>query len=269
VNGLGKPAVGFHFLAGGPVVGDYSTVSVTEGFAKRFEVGYTSEIHAGSNRLPVSGVFPSSEEAYYIGTSSQDFSIVHGKAVVIPENAFKTKWVPAVAIGGIFRFNDHNAFDGATAYITSNFVEADNTAQNTRNGDIYIVATKVITQISKKVPVLISGGLRGTDASLWGLGGNAPGFSARGFGAAALIFTGPGKSNIIVGSEIAQQPQKIKIGLYSALDVPTSESYAVRFVPSPKHKVNFDAGILHAGGNIGGLKLNARARVAFGVSYGF
>jgi hypothetical protein len=72
-----------------------------------------------------------------------------------------------------------------------------------------------------------------------------------------------------VGSEVAQQPQKIKLGLGSGLDVPTSEVYAVRFVPSPKHKLNLDAGVLHAGGNIGGVNLDARARVAFGISYGF
>ena len=45
-NGLGKPSVSYHFLAAGNVVGDFSTVSITEGFAKRFEFGYTSEIHA-------------------------------------------------------------------------------------------------------------------------------------------------------------------------------------------------------------------------------
>src|ERR1035441_6015712 len=46
-KGLGKPAVSYHFLAGGPVIGDFSTVSTTVGFAKRLEFGYTSEIHAG------------------------------------------------------------------------------------------------------------------------------------------------------------------------------------------------------------------------------
>ena len=52
-NGLGKPAVSYHFLAAGNVVGDFSTVSITEGFAKRFEFGYTSEIHA-AGRQPAS-----------------------------------------------------------------------------------------------------------------------------------------------------------------------------------------------------------------------
>ena len=45
-NNVGKPVVSYHFLDGGDVVGIHSTISVTEGFAKRFEVGYTSELHS-------------------------------------------------------------------------------------------------------------------------------------------------------------------------------------------------------------------------------
>jgi hypothetical protein len=247
-NGLGKPSVAYHFLAGGPVIGDFSTVSITEGFAKRFEVGYTSEVHAGPS---------------YANLWSSDFSIIHGKATIVSENAFHTKWVPAIAVGGIFRTNDHDAYDGASAETTGS------SAQTTKNGDVYLVATKTVTQ-TKKVPLLLSAGVRGTNASLWGLGGNAPSFTARGFGALALVFTGPSKSTIIVGAEISQQPQRIKVGQASALDIPTSEVYAVRIVPSPKYKLNVDVGVLQAGGNVGGgLNLDARARVAFGISYGF
>lgn len=253
-NGLGKPSVSYHLLAGGPVIGDYSTVSVTEGFAKRFEFGFTEEIHAGSNQLPVDGVIE--QPAYKL---SQDFSILHGKATVLTNKA-----LGSIAVGGIYRFHDNNVYNGAPEGTSSGAIFH----QGTQNGDIYLVGTRVFTGI-KKVPILLNAGLRGTDASLWGLGGNAPGFSARGFGALALVFTGPGKSTIIVGSEVSQQPQKIKLGLGQGLDVPTSEVYAVRFVPSPKHKLNLDVGILHAGGNIGGVNLDARARVAFGISYGF
>jgi hypothetical protein len=179
----------------------------------------------------------------------------------VPENAAKTKWIPAISVGGILRTNDTNVGDGTNG-------------QSKSNGDIYLVATKVITQISKKVPVLINAGVRGTNASLWGLGGNSPDFSARAFGALALVFTGPGKSAIILASEVAQQPQKIQLtsttGSSSAFDIPTSIDYAVRVVPSPKHKLNVDFGILQAAGGIApGVDLKARARAAFGISYGF
>jgi hypothetical protein len=147
--------------------------------------------------------------------------------------------------------------------------------QSKTNGDVYVVATKVVTQIEKKVPILLNAGLRGTNSSLWGLGGNAPDFSARAFGAVAFVFTGPGKSAIIFASEAAQQPQTIKTtsasGVSSGVfDIPTSVDYAVRIVPSPKHKLNVDFGILQAAGRIApGVDLQARARAAFGISYGF
>jgi hypothetical protein len=95
--------------------------------------------------------------------------------------------------------------------------------------------------------------------------------------------TGPGKSTIILASEVSEQPQHIlsaTAGAHTALfDIPTSEVYAVRIVPLPRYKLNLDAGVLHAGGWIGNsttealmggnLNLNMRARLAFGVSYGF
>jgi hypothetical protein len=90
-----------------------------------------------------------------------------------------------------------------------------------------------------------------------------------------LVFTGPGKSAIILASEVAQQPQTIKLTSASgvsagAFDIPTSIDYAVRVVPSPKHKLNVDFGILQAAGGIApGVDLKARARAAFGISYGF
>jgi hypothetical protein len=252
-NGFGKPVVGYHFLAAGNVVGDYSTVSVTEGFAKRFEVGYTSEIHAGSNQLPVDGVYE--QPAYKL---SQDFSILHGKATVLTNKA-----LGLIAVGGIYRFHDNNVYNGSPEGYTSSDAIFH---QGTRNGDIYLVGTRVFTGI-KKVPILFNAGVRGTDASLWGLGGNAPGFSARGFGALAFIFTLPNKSTLILGSEAAQQPQRIKLGLDQGLDIPTTVVYAARFVPSPKHKLNIDVGVLHASTYNTGISVTDRA--AFGLSYGF
>jgi len=244
-HGAGHPVIAYHVLAGGPVIGTWNTVSITEGFAKRIEVGYTREDHAAGDTAGLSPLW------------TDGFNIFHGKVNLVPENAGKTKWVPAISVGGIVRTNDSNVGDGSNG-------------QTKTNGDIYLVGTKVITQFSKKVPVLLNAGVRGTNSSLWGLGGNAPDFSARAFGALAFVFTGPGKSTIILASEVAQQPQRIKQNLGLNLDIPTSIDYAVRFVPSPKHKLNIDFGILQAAGRIApGVDLKARARAAFGISYGF
>ena len=56
------------------------------------------------------------------------------------------------------------------------------------NGDIYIVATKVVPT---KIPIVLNFGVRGTNAMLWGMGGNAPDWQARAFGALAFVFKGP------------------------------------------------------------------------------
>jgi hypothetical protein len=252
-NGAGHPVIAYHVLAGGPVIGTWNTVSITEGFAKRIEVGYTREDHAAGDTAGLSPLW------------TDGLNIVHGKVNIVPENAGKNPWVPALSVGAIARTNDSNVGDGSHG-------------QTKTNADIYLVGTKVITQISKKVPVLLNAGVRGTDASLWGLGGNSPDFSARAFGALAFVFTGPGKSTIILASETAQQPQTIKLTSSSgassgAFDIPTSVDYALRIVPSPKHKLNIDFGVLQAAGRIqtapATVNLKARARFAFGISYGF
>jgi hypothetical protein len=276
-HSLGRPVIAYHFLALGSTVGDYSSFSVTEGFAKRYELGYTSMMHSGKSFVGSDGWSPlvfGNGLARGSITTNHDFSIIHGKATIISENSFGTKWIPAIASAPVTTLIYDIAAD----------TDARNTAQNTRNGDIYLVGSKTITQICKHVPVLISGGLRGTDASLWGLAGNAPNMTVRGFGSLALVFHGPSKSTIIVGSEVSQQPQQVKLGQVAVptalVDIPTSETYAVRIIPSPRYKFNIDAAVLHASTSTSinndylplygpSRGLNVNDRVVFGVSYPF
>jgi hypothetical protein len=244
VHGAGHPVVAYHLLAGGPVIGTFNTVSVTEGFAKRFEAGYTREIHAQGDTASLSPLW------------TEGFNVIHGKANILDENHGKNPWVPALSIGGIVRTNVRN-------------VGGEIDAKDTNNGDIYLVATKVVTQ-TKKVPLVLNAGVRGTNASLWGLGGNAPEFAAKVFGALGFVLTGPCKSTIILASEVAQQPRHIDVGGTPSFDIPTSVDYAARIVPLAKRKLNIDFGVLQAAGRIApGVDLKARARFAFGVSYGF
>jgi hypothetical protein len=293
-KGLGQPSVAYHFLAAGPIVGDFSTVSVTEGFGGRYEFGYTHETHnedGGSQAALAPALTP-------LWDSGID--IVHAKANLIPDGFKKQKWIPAISVGGIFRTGDNigaNINNLATNLLKGDGITPIQDNQKTANGDIYLVATKLITQI-KNLPILASVGLRGTNGSLWGLGGNSPGFEGKAFGSAAFVVKGPAKSTIIPAFEIAEQPQHISLATptntlgsskaATLFDIPTSEVYAVRIVPLAKRKLNVDAGVLHAGGYIdnpllnevisdnfsgptaaGKVNLNIRARVAFGVSYGF
>ena len=290
-HGVGGANVSYHFLAGGPVIGDFSTVSTTVGFAKRFEIGYTHEIHNqdGDSKAALA---PALKPIWNSG-----LDIVHLKANITPN--FLSK-VGTFSVGGVYRSGDQigahiNALAGYL--IAADGIKPVYANQKTANGDIYLVGTRVITEVSKKLPILVTAGLRGTNASLWGLGGNSPGFEGKAFGSAAFVITGPGKSSIIPAFEIAEQPQHISSATATAtlgsakaatlFDIPTSEVYAVRIVPFAKKKLNIDAGVLHAGGYIdnpllnevignskaptagGKVNLDIRARVAFGVSYGF
>jgi hypothetical protein len=293
-KGLGQPSVAYHFLAGGPIIGDFSTISVTEGFAGRFEFGYTREIHNedGGSKAPLA---PALTPLWDSG-----IDILHAKVNLIPDSYKKQKWIPAISVGGIYRSGDKiggNINNLATKLLEDDEVTPIQGNQKTANGDIYVVATKLFTQV-KNLPILVSAGLRGSNASLWGLGGNAPGFEGKAFGSAAFVIKGPAKSTIIPAFEIAEQPQHISLATPTAtlgsskaatlFDIPTTEVYAVRIVPFAKRKLNVDAGILHAGGYIdnpllnevitdnfsgptagGKVNLNIRARVAFGLSYGF
>lgn len=244
-NGFGKPVIATHALAGGPAIGTFTTYSITEGYGKRVEFGYTREDHATTD----------SSNAFS-GLWNEGLNIFHGKINVLPENYGKTKWVPALSVGGIVRTND--------GYVGDN-----QGGQSAHNADVYLVGTKIVA-VAKKLPVVLNGGVRGTNASLWGLGGNSPDWEPRAFGAVAFVLTGPKKSTVILGSEAAQQPQRILDGGASVFSIPTSIDYAIRVVPFAKQKLNIDAGVLQAAGRIApGVDLQARARFAFGLSYGF
>ena len=240
-NGFGTPIVAYHFVDGGNVLGNFHQISVTAGALKRIEFGYTRTVHSVGTSAAFSPLW------------SDGFNTFHAKVNVVPENYANQRWLPAISGGFILRTQVHNV-----GGVFRN--------QDTTNGDVYVAATKTITQI-KPIPVLLSAGLRGTNASLFGLGGNAPDFVARGFGAVAFVFKGPAKSTLILGSEVSQQPRRIE-GLPLA-DVPTTLTYAARIVPFAKQKLNLDFGVLQAAGRIQpGVNLNARARFAFGISYG-
>jgi len=243
------PVVAYHYLNAGPVIGDFHEVSIEVGVGKRLEFGYTHEFHVFGGNPDLSPLW------------QNGFDIFNGKVNLVPENYAKHKWVPAVSTGFVVRPNVRNV---------GNWVEgsAGNpaTVAGKSDGDVYAVASKVIPL--KPIPVVLSGGVRGTDAVLWGMGGNAPDWQARGFGAAAFVFKGPRSSAIIVGSEAAQQPHHPLD--FSTLNIPTTLTYCARVIPAAKYKVNFDVGVAQIAGQVmPGVNLQARHQVGAQVSYAF
>jgi len=254
------PVVAYHYFNAGPVIGEFHEVSTEVGLGKRLELGYTHESH-------IEGGDPSLSPLWQNG-----FEIFNGKFTLVPENYKKNAAIPAVSAGFIARTGVRNV---------GNYLTYSNTTNNgKKNGDIYIVATKVVTQVSKKMPLVLNAGVRGTNAELWGMGGNAPNWQARPFGAVAFVLTGPRRSTIIFGSEAAMQPHH-PLGFTSftdtgklPLNIPTTLTYCTRIVPSPRHKLNIDFGVAQVAGVIygsGSTGINLQARHQFGaqVTYGF
>jgi len=248
-KGFGMPAVAYHYVNAGNVLGGFHQVSISEGIFNRIEVGYTRNFHQDGNTAGLSSLW------------GDGFNIFHGKVNALRESrGFR----PAISVGFVARTQVHN-IGGVLR------------KEDTSNADFYIVATKTVMAI-RHLPLVFNAGFKATNASLLGLAGNAPGYYGRGFGAVAFAFTGPGRSTILLASEVMQQPRKIE-GLPGAV-IPTTLTYAVRIIPSgalplrgwgvENPKLTIDFGVAQAAGNImPGVDLQARHQFAFGISYGF
>ena len=240
-KGVGHPNLSFHYLNTGSVIGNNFQASVTLGFLSKIEIGYTRSMVSAANST-LSPLF------------KNGFNVVHGKVNFVPENYGKKKWVPALAVGFVARTQVQRV-GGAIKL------------KDTTNGDVYVVATKVVTNIPK-VPVLLNVGVKATNASLYGIAGNATQWEGRAFGAVAFVFTAPSKSQFIIGSEVSQQPHYIQD--LAGATMPSTFTYFVRVVPKPEKPFNIDFGIAQAAGKIApGVDVKARAQFAMGISYRF
>jgi hypothetical protein len=246
---LSLPVVSYHYLNAGPVLGNFHQISITMGAFGRVEFGYTGNLHQDGSTAGLSALW------------SGGFNAFHGKVNLLRE---RRGGLPALSVGFVARTQVRNVGGVIQGH-------------DTNNQDFYVVATKTITRF-RKLPLVFNAGLKATNASLLGLAGNAPGYSGRAFGAAGFAFKGPGRSTILLGSEVLQEPRSIQ-GLPGAV-VPTTITYAVRIVPSgalPIHgwgvetpKLTLDFGLAQAAGNVmPGVDLQARHQFAFGISYGF
>jgi hypothetical protein len=248
-TGLGKPVVAYHYLDAGQVLGGFHQVSISVGALTRVEFGYTRTLHQDGGTAGLSNLW------------SSGFNTFHGKINVLREGR---SWHPAISVGFVARSQVRNV--GGVIQ-----------DKNTTNADFYVVATKTAMGI-RKLPLVFNFGFKATNASLLGLVGNAPGYQGRLFGAAAFALRGPGRSTILLGSEVLQEPRRVQD--LPGIVVPTTITYVARIVPAgalPLHgwgvespRLTIDFGITQAAGNVApGINLQARHQFALGVSYGF
>jgi len=241
-GGFGLPAIGFHYLNGGNVLGGFYEISGTVGFLKRFEVGYTRAMNSDGSVPSLSPLFEGG------------FNIFHGKANLLGEKVGKHSYIPAISVGFVARTNVRRV--GGVL-----------DSKDTHNEDFYLVVTKTITQF-KFLPIVGNFGIKATNASVLGIAGNAPYWQGRLFGTVGFVVPGPVKSKVIVGSEFLQEPRHIA-GLPGA-SLPTTLTYFARVIPRGELPFNVDFGVAQVANNImPGVKLQVRSQFALGASYRF
>lgn len=129
---LSKPQFGAWYVSLGDVNVDWTAIGASETLFNRLELSYGYETIAQD------------------GADTIHKDNLGAKLLLIPENAGKNAWVPAVSVGTLYKSTDFNA-------------------ANDSSFDYYLVATKLITQLPK--PVLISGGVLSTEEQVTGVFG--------------------------------------------------------------------------------------------------
>ena len=115
-------------------------VNLTDADINWFALGAAFTV---ADRLEISGGY-AGINAHKYGDNSINTYNVGAKLRFLDENAFDTSWVPALAVGGVYKYTDSKTV-GALGLDHDGF-------------DAYVVATKLITQTP--IPVLLSvGGL--------------------------------------------------------------------------------------------------------------
>lgn len=228
------PAVGYHFINANSVIGDVHTFSIEEGFANRAEVGYTRSVHWTGDSPLFSSLW------HYAG-----MNIFNGKVVAINDGQFGA-WTPGLAAGFVVRTGDR-------------FVTGHLDGKTYTNGDVYVVATK--TWLHPPLPFLLNFGWKATNASIYGLGGQATRFGGRLFGGVGIPLPFLFKTAIVPSAGFSQEPPTSKnLGPLSATSVyllqgrahlPTTLDYAVRITQKEHPHFAFDVGVGQVAGNIG------------------
>lgn len=262
------PAVGYHFVNSNNVIGDIHTFSVEEGFANWAEAGYTRSVHITGDSAAFSSLW------HFAG-----MNVFNGKAVVLKESTGK-EWVPGLAVGGVVRTGDKFVSGALNQELTG-------TLKSYTNGDIYGVATK--SWLKPPVPFLLNFGLKFTNGSIYGIGGQATRFGGRMFGGLGIPIPLPGKMVMVPSAGFTQEPPQINnlgaILVGGKAHIPTTLDYAVRVTRKENAHFAFDIGVGQVAGTIGStvvptglpspyppyvtvpVNLQARSVVGIGLSY--
>ncbi|MFZ0306456.1 MAG: hypothetical protein WAL75_27465 [Terracidiphilus sp.] len=267
------PAFGYHFIDTAKVIGDIQTVNFAEGFANRAELGYTRSIHTlGDSTNVADGAF--SELWNYDG-----MNVFNGKIVALKDGEFGP-WTPGLAAGFVVRTRDHFV----TGHLNAELGLGPDNAYH--NEDVYAVATK--SWLHPPVPFLLNLGLKFTNGTIYGIGGQSTRFAGRLFGGIGIPLPGPFKTAIVPAAGFTQEPhtaQNLQYIIPGGAHLPTTLDYAVRITQAEHPHFSFDIGVGQVAGNIGtailptglpapypptvSIPVNLQARSVFGMGLSY
>jgi hypothetical protein len=230
------PAVGYHFVNASSVIGYVHTFSIEEGVANRFEFGYTRSVHTKGNDPVFSSLWD------YSG-----MNLFNAKVVGIRDGQFGP-WTPGVGAGFIVRTGDKFVSGALNEKLGGSL-------KSYTNGDVYVAATK--TWLHPPVPFLLNFGLKFTNASIYGLGGQATRFGGRLFGGLGIPIPLSHNLAAVPAIGFTQEPPQV-VNLKPILfppgtgaHIPTTMDYAVRVTQKENSHFAFDIGFGHVAGVIG------------------
>ena len=172
-------------------------------------------------------------------------NIIHGKVVVVKDGQFGP-WTPGLAVGGLVRTGDKFVSGSLNQEFTG-------VLKSFSNGDVYVAATK--TWAHPPVPFLLNFGWKATNASIYGIGGQATRFGGRLFGGIGIPLPGPFGTAIVPAAGFTQEPPQVKnlgaILVGGKAHIPTTLDYAVRITQRENPHFAFDIGIGQVAGQIG------------------
>ena len=131
---IGKPRFGTWYVSLDKVKVDWTAIGVADTFFKKLEVSYGYEAIAQDN------------------ATTKRKNNLGAKLLLLPENSFDTKFLPAISVGSIFKHTSNVGLD-----------------TDSSGADFYLVATKLITQLGR--PILLSGGVLSTKGKVTGVFG--------------------------------------------------------------------------------------------------
>jgi hypothetical protein len=190
-----------------------------------------------------------SEGAFSQLWKSNGMNIFSGKVVAFRDGQFGP-FMPGFAVGFVVRTGDK-----FVSSIVSQELGGSGNAYT--NEDVYVSVTK--TWLHPPVPFLANLGWKATNASIYGIGGQATRFGGRLFGGLGIPLPGPFKTAIVPAAGFTQEPPTSKnlgaILVGGRAHLPTTLDYAVRVTQREHPHFAFDIGIGQVAGMIGTAEL--------------